>query len=212
MKYKKLVLILSIFIFSFVYIICPFIEKKVKKSFEDEIIRFHIRANSDKEEDQALKLKIRDEILKEMKEKFKYTKTLEESREVIRANMKEMKDITERVIQKEGKDYDVAITLDQDNFPTRKYGNLVLPSGEYETLLITLGEGKGQNWWCIMFPPLCFVDITHSVAYNVEKELDTKIEEPQLKLKWKTAELIKKQKNKNKNKKQKNKITLNIFK
>lgn len=212
MKYKKLVLILSIFIFSFVYIICPFIEKKVKKSFEDEIIRFHIRANSDKEEDQALKLKIRDEILKEMKEKFKYTKTLEESREVIRANMKEMKDITERVIQKEGKNYDVAITLDQDNFPTRKYGNLVLPSGEYETLLITLGEGKGQNWWCIMFPPLCFVDITHSVAYNVEKELDTKIEEPQLKLKWKTAELIKKQKNKNKNKKQKNKITLNIFK
>ncbi|TCU79194.1 stage II sporulation protein R [Tissierella praeacuta] len=212
MKYKKLVLILSIFIFSFVYIICPFIEKKVKKSFEDEIIRFHIRANSDKEEDQALKLKIRDEILKEMKEKFKHTKTLEESREVIRANMKEMKDITERVIQKEGKDYDVAITLDQDNFPTRKYGNLVLPSGEYETLLITLGEGKGQNWWCIMFPPLCFVDITHSVAYNVEKELDTKIEEPQLKLKWKTAELIKKQKNKNKNKKQKNKITLNIFK
>ncbi|MBU5255502.1 stage II sporulation protein R [Tissierella praeacuta] len=212
MKYKKLVLILSIFIFSFVYIICPFVEKKVKKSFEDEIIRFHIRANSDKEEDQALKLKIRDEILKEMKEKFKYTKTLEESREVIRANMKEMKDITERVIQKEGKDYDVAITLDQDNFPTRKYGNLVLPSGEYETLLITLGEGKGQNWWCIMFPPLCFVDITHSVAYNVEKELDTKIEEPQLKLKWKTAELIKKQKNKNKNKKQKNKITLNIFK
>ncbi|WP_312906370.1 stage II sporulation protein R [Tissierella praeacuta] len=212
MKYKKLVLILSIFIFSFVYIICPFIEKKVKKSFEDEIIRFHIRANSDKEEDQALKLKIRDEILKEMKEKFKYTKTLEESREVIRENMKEMKDITERVIQKEGKDYDVAITLDQDNFPTRKYGNLVLPSGEYETLLITLGEGKGQNWWCIMFPPLCFVDITHSVAYNVEKELDTKIEEPQLKLKWKTAELIKKQKNKNKNKKQKSKITLNIFK
>ncbi|SHE96671.1 stage II sporulation protein R [Tissierella praeacuta DSM 18095] len=194
MKYKKLVLILSIFIFSFVYIICPFIEKKVKKSFEDEIIRFHIRANSDKEEDQALKLKIRDEILKEMKEKFKYTKTLEESREVIRENMKEMKDITERVIQKEGKDYDVAITLDQDNFPTRKYGNLVLPSGEYETLLITLGEGKGQNWWCIMFPPLCFVDITHSVAYNVEKELDTKIEEPQLKLKWKTAELIKKNK------------------
>ncbi|WP_313755643.1 stage II sporulation protein R [Tissierella sp.] len=191
MKYKKLVLILSIFIFSFVYIICPSIERKVKNSFEDEIIRFHIRANSDKEEDQALKLKIRDEILKEMKEKFKYTRTLEESREVIRANMKEMKDITERVIQKEGKDYNVAITLDQDNFPTRKYGNLVLPSGEYETLLITLGEGKGQNWWCIMFPPLCFVDITHSVAYNVEKELDTKIEEPQLKLKWKTAELIK---------------------
>lgn len=202
MRYKKLVLVLSIFIISFGYIIHPAIERKLKNSFEDKIIRFHIRANSDREEDQALKLKIRDEILKEMNEKFRDTKSLEESRKVIKENMKEMKYITERVIKEEGKDYDVAITLGQDNFPTRKYGNLVLPSGEYETLLITLGEGKGQNWWCVMFPPLCFVDITHSVAYNLEKELETEIEEeqPKLKLKWKTAEIIKKfKKDNNKN-------------
>ncbi len=203
-KYKRLVLVLYIFIISFSYIIHPTIERKMRNSFEDKIIRFHIRANSDMEEDQALKLKIRDEILKEMNEKFKDTKSLEESRKVIKENMKEMKYITERVIEEEGKDYDVAISLGQDNFPTRKYGNLVLPSGEYETLLITLGEGKGQNWWCVMFPPLCFVDITHSVAYNLEKELEPELEQeieeeqPKLKLKWKTAEIIKKFKKDNK--------------
>lgn len=176
MKYKKLILILSLFIITFTYIIHPLVEEHIleKESYKDEIIRFHIRANSDTEEDQGLKLKIRDEILKEMKEKFKDTASLDESREVIKENMGEMKSITENVIKREGEDYSVEVTLGQDNFPTRKYGNLVFPAGDYETLLITLGEGKGQNWWCVMFPPLCFVDITHSVAYNLEKELDGK--------------------------------------
>ncbi|MDU5081369.1 stage II sporulation protein R [uncultured Tissierella sp.] len=205
MKYKKLILLLSLFIISFTYIIHPLIENKAKEGFKDEIIRFHIRANSDKEEDQALKLKIRDEILKEMNDKFRDTKSIGESRRIIKDNMEEMKYITERVIKEEGKDYNVAVTLGQDNFPTRKYGNLVLPSGEYETLLITLGEGKGQNWWCVMFPPLCFVDVTHSVAYNLEKELGVTLEEekPKLKLKWKTAEIMKKLKKDNKKDKKK---------
>lgn len=199
MKYKKLILVLSLFIITFTYIIHPAVEGYAKDGFKDEIIRFHIRANSDKEEDQALKLKIRDEILDEMTEKFKYTKSIEESRRIIIANMDNMKSIAERVIEKEGKNYEVAITLGQDNFPTRKYGNMVLPTGEYETLLISLGEGKGQNWWCVMFPPLCFVDITHSVSYNLEKELGIQLEEgkePTLKLKWKIVEIINKLKSK----------------
>lgn len=197
MKYKKLILLLSLFIISFTYIIYPYLETQTKEGFKDEIIRFHIRANSDQEEDQALKLKIRDEILKEMEEKFKDTKSLDESREIIKQNMREMKSITEKVIEEEGKDYEVAVRLGQDNFPTRKYGNLVFPAGDYETLLITLGEGKGQNWWCVMFPPLCFVDITHSVAYNLEKELGVALDEdeqPTLKLRWKIVEIIKKMK------------------
>ncbi len=199
MKYKNIILVLSLFIITFTYIIHPYVEGYAKDGFKDEIIRFHIRANSDKKEDQALKLKIRDEILKEMTEKFKDSKSIEESRRIIIANMDKMKSIAERVIEKQGKNYEVAITLGQDNFPTRKYGNMVLPTGEYETLLISLGEGKGQNWWCVMFPPLCFVDITHSVAYNLEKELDVQLEEgkePTLKLKWKIVELINKLKSK----------------
>lgn len=195
MKYKKTILLLSLFIISFTYIIHPWVEVNANKAFEDEVIRFHIRANSDKEEDQALKLKIRDEILKEMGGKFESTRSLDESRNIIKNNMGEMKAITEKVIEKEGEDYSVEVSLGQDSFPTRKYGNLVLPAGDYETLLITLGEGKGQNWWCIMFPPLCFVDITHSMAYNVEEELGVTIDkdqEPTLKLRWKIIDLINK--------------------
>ena len=195
MKYKRLILLLSLFILTFIYIIYPYVEEKTKISFKDHIIRFHIRANSDKEEDQDLKLKVRDEILKEMKEKFQGIKDIAESRRIIKDNMEEMKKITERIVAREGKDYEVNITLGEDNFPTRKYGNLVLPAGAYETLLITLGEGRGKNWWCVMFPPLCFVDIIHSVAYNLEEELDIELnedEEPPLKLKWKIVDLIKK--------------------
>lgn len=194
MKYKRTILILSLLLITFTYIVHPLVEEYIepKEGYKDEIIRFHIRANSDKEEDQELKLKIRDEILKAMKVKFEDTVDLDESREIIVANMEAMKTITENVIQNEGEDYSVDITLGQDNFPTRKYGNLVFPAGDYETLLITLGEGSGQNWWCVMFPPLCFVDITHSVAYNLENELTPKTEEaPKLKLKSKIFDLIK---------------------
>ena len=199
MKYKKTILVLSIFIMSFTYIVHPLVKEYVesKEGYKDEIIRFHIRANSDRDEDQELKLKIRDEILKEMGDKFKDTVDLDESREIIVANMKAMKTITEDVIKREGEDYSVEITLGQDNFPTRKYGNLVFPAGDYETLLITLGEGSGQNWWCVMFPPLCFVDITHSVAYNLENELIERAEnkaeideQPKLILKSKIVDLI----------------------
>ena len=194
MKYKKLILILSIFILTVTYIAHPMLKDHMesKEAYKDEIIRFHIRANSDKVEDQELKLKIRDEILKAMNVKFKDTVDLDASREIIVANMDEMKTITEDVIQREGEDYSVEITLGQDNFPTRKYGNLVFPAGDYETLLITLGEGSGQNWWCVMFPPLCFVDITHSVAYNLENELAPITQEaPKLKLKSKIYDFIK---------------------
>lgn len=196
MKHKKSILILSIFIIIFIYIISPFINEN-QESLKYNLIRFHIRANSDLVEDQALKLKVRDEILKVMESKFASSKSLDESREIIKNNMDEMKAITERVIATWGKDYDVAVTLGQDNFPTRKYGDLVLPTGEYETLLITIGEGKGQNWWCIMFPPLCFVDITNSIAFNIEDQIETKLNEtPTLKLKWKTADILNKFKEK----------------
>lgn len=195
MKYKKLILLLSLFILIFIYIIYPYVEDKTKISFKDNLIRFHIRANSDNEEDQALKLKVRDEILKEMKERFEDVKDIEESRKIIKDSMEEMKKIAERILAKEGKDYEVNVYLGEDSFPTRKYGKLVLPAGAYETLLITLGEGKGQNWWCVMFPPLCFVDITHSVAHNLEQELGIEInegEELPLKLKWKILDILKK--------------------
>ena len=190
-------IILVAFIFSFIYFINPYIEDKVlhKNPFKDRIIRFHVRANSDMEEDQELKLKVRDKILEEMGDKFKDTKTIEESRIIIQENMEEIRDIALEVIKGEGLDYGVDVFLGIDDFPIRKYGNMVFPQGEYETLLVTIGKGQGQNWWCVMFPPLCFVDITHSYAFNIEdNELgDFLIDENETpKLKSKIVEVVKK--------------------
>ncbi len=180
MKYKLLVLCLVLLIISTVYLIHPYTSKNHKESFKDEIIRFHIKANSNKEEDQALKLKIRDEILKEMGDKFANSKSIEETRYVILNNMENIKSISEDLIAKEGKDFSVDVSLGNRKFPTRKYGNITFPAGEYETLMVSIGEGKGQNWWCVMFPPLCFVDISHSNTNNSEKILGKVLSEEEV--------------------------------
>lgn len=195
MKYKRLMLLLCTFIIFTIYIVHPYIIEKNRTidGFNKDIIRFHVRANSDTGEDQALKLEVRDEILDVMGEKFRNTKSLEESREIIMANMDEMKSIAEDVVDRWGKDYSIDVSLGQDYFPIRKYGNMVFPQGEYETLMIEIGEGKGQNWWCVMFPPLCFIDITHSVAFENEELEEFIIDETQpVKLKSIILDLIKK--------------------
>lgn len=207
MKYKKLILVLALLIISFSYIVHPYIMEKQAHvdSFKDKIIRFHIKANSDKEEDQALKLKVRDEILKEMGTQFKYSKSIDETRSIVKNNLDNIKSIAQEVIQKEGKDFPVEVFLGRKNFPTRKYGDITFPSGEYEALQVTIGEGKGKNWWCVMFPPLCFADISHSNASNVEKNLKEVLteeeinlllsdKEPPIILKSKIAEVLEKAK------------------
>jgi stage II sporulation protein R len=208
MKYKKTILSLSLLIISFTYIIHPFIMKREShiNGFKDQIIRFHIKANSDKEEDQALKLKVRDKILKDMGARFGESKSLEETRTIVENNIDNIKSITEEVIAEEGKDFSVEVSLGNKNFPTRKYGNITFPSGEYETLMVKIGEGKGKNWWCVMFPPLCFVDINHGNTSNkaeedlrevlTEEEINLLLsnKEPPILLKSKIAEMVEKTK------------------
>ncbi len=174
MKHKKLILILSAFIISIAFLIHPYIKenKANENTFKDQIIRFHIKANSDREEDQALKLRIRDEILGQVGEKFHTSHSIDESREIIIENLDTIKGIAEEEIKKEGKDYEVAVSLEKDHFPTRSYGDMVFPSGEYEALKLTIGEGKGKNWWCVMFPPLCFVDITHGIPKDTDEDIE----------------------------------------
>lgn len=210
MKYKKLISVLTIFITTFTYIINPIIQDKylLQNPFEvevedklndqghnEDVIRFHVRANSDRKEDQDLKLKVRDEILKEMGERFGDTKSIEESRLIIRENMPRIKSIAEAVIADENKDYAVAVSLAIEEFPVRIYGNLIFPQGNYEALIVEIGEAKGQNWWCVMFPPLCFVDMVHTYAYaeaETESQLGDYIidENPPLKLKSKIVDFF----------------------
>ncbi|TJX12975.1 stage II sporulation protein R [Tissierella creatinini] len=206
MKFKKLILILSIFIIAFTYIIHPVIEEKyllrnpfieeegLNEAHNDDVIRFHVRANSDRKEDQDLKLKVRDEILKEMGEKFEDAASIDESRLIIKENIEEIKSIAENVIAQEKKDYPVDVSLGIEEFPVRTYGNLVFPQGNYEALIVEIGQAKGQNWWCVMFPPLCFVDVVHTYAYiDAENQLGEYIvdENQPLKLKSKIIDFLK---------------------
>lgn len=163
---------------------------------KDEIIRFHVIANSDSEKDQKLKLEIRDEVIKYLEPKLSQSKSINESRKIIKENDKKIKEIAKNVVKDKGYNYKIDSQLSKENFPEKVYGNITLPQGEYEAYRILIGDSVGQNWWCVMFPPLCFVDVTKGeVAYNeTEKRMDEivqKEEKENYNLKFKFIEVLK---------------------
>jgi len=123
------------------------------------LIRFHVLANSDSPQDQQLKLKVRDRIIAEMKGKLSLSSSVDETREILNNHLYYMKAMAKEELEENNSSYDVQVMLGDYNFPTKKYGDVVLAAGKYEALRIVIGEGEGQNWWCVMFPPLCFIDI-----------------------------------------------------
>ncbi len=129
-----------------------------------ELIRFHVLANSDSPQDQELKLKVRDRVIADMEEKLKFSTSIEETRDILMKNMDFMKNTAKEVVGDNNSSYDVEVMLGDFSFPTRKYGDVVLAAGKYEALRIVIGEGEGQNWWCVMFPPLCFIDIKNGLV------------------------------------------------
>lgn len=131
-------------------------------NISDKIIRFHVIANSDSEEDQNVKLEIRDELLGEHGEELSKLKSREESIQYLNTNLKEIEAKANSILKRENKNYTALAVLGKSQFPIKQYGDLTLPAGEYTSLRIVLGEGGGKNWWCVMFPPLCFIDITHA--------------------------------------------------
>ena len=140
-------------------------------STPDQLIRFHVLANSDSEQDQALKRAVRDAILKEVSPRLAVSKSLDESRQILKQVRSDMEDIGRSVVKAWGMDYTVQTKYGHFSFPTKSYGSLVLPAGDYEALRVVIGEGKGSNWWCVLFPPLCFVDIDHSTAVQVDGKM-----------------------------------------
>ena len=124
----------------------------------DKLIRFHVIANSDSDEDQALKLKVRDKIIEKMAVKLENIENLDEARDILVSRVDEVTNIAKEVIVEEGYNYDVNTMLSNENFPDKIYGDYIFPQGNYEAYRVIIGDGMGQNWWCVMFPPLCFVD------------------------------------------------------
>ncbi|WP_144531880.1 stage II sporulation protein R [Bacillus pumilus] len=130
----------------------------------DEAIRLRILANSDRSADQDVKRSIRDEVNANMTEWVKDLTSIEEARRVIRSKLPEINRIANAKLKEQRIDQSVSVSFQKASFPTKLYGNFVYPAGKYEAILITLGEGDGANWWCVLFPPLCFIDFSNGEA------------------------------------------------
>ncbi|WP_316570585.1 stage II sporulation protein R [Neobacillus sp. YIM B06451] len=129
-----------------------------------EAIRLRILANSDTEADQELKRKVRDEVNEKITEWVGELTSLDEARDVIKGHLPEIEAIAREVIDENGFTQSAKAEFGIVNFPTKLYGQFLYPAGKYEAILITLGEGKGANWWCVLYPPLCFLDFSSGTA------------------------------------------------
>ncbi|WP_090871879.1 stage II sporulation protein R [Oceanobacillus limi] len=144
----------------------------------DEAIRLRILANSDQDDDQQIKRIVRDNVNEEINEWVADLTDIDEARQLIENNIPEIKDIVKETLANEGEERDFDVEYGSNvSFPTKLYGEYLYPAGEYEAVLITLGEGKGANWWCVLFPPLCFLDFGDGAS--VAEASDEEIEEPE---------------------------------
>ena len=121
----------------------------------DSVVRLHVLANSDSDEDQALKLQVRDEILRVTGPLLKDCTDRQSAIEIINAHTNELQAAAEAVVREQGYDYPVTILLGEEDYPTRNYESCCFPGGRYFSLRVCIGEAEGQNWWCVLFPPLC---------------------------------------------------------
>lgn len=142
----------------------------VQQGISSEIIRFHVLANSDREEDQVLKIRVKDELLKYLEVMLKDAKDIETTRETILNHLEDIEFEASEYIKEQGYSYDVKADLEYTYFPMKIYGDYTFPAGKYEALRIKIGEAEGKNWWCVMFPNLCFIDGTYAVVTEEQKQ------------------------------------------
>lgn len=156
---------------------------KDRDILNQELIRFHVIANSDSKSDQTVKLQVRDAVLSSISEDMKKMKSKKEAEQYIRTILPKLQHISSNILKQAGLDYSCAVQYCKESFPIRDYDTFSLPSGVYDTLLIILGEGSGQNWWCVSFPTLCagatkeaFSEIT--ISSGLPKRLSSTLSDP----------------------------------
>lgn len=177
-KFRVIILILSLI--GIISVMTITISGEVKKvdsisdDYKNKLIRFHVIANSDTDEDQELKLKVRDAVIAYLQPKLIESTSIAQSEEIIKNEYDELGKISKNIICENGYNYDVKVGIKNSTFPTKQYSSVILPAGEYKALKIVIGKGQGKNWWCVMFPPLCFVDEANGV---IDKATDKKLKE-----------------------------------
>ncbi|MGN1003614.1 MAG: stage II sporulation protein R [Oscillospiraceae bacterium] len=153
--------------------------EREQSDLADSVLRLHVLANSDSEADQALKLKVRDRVLAEAEAILPDGTTLEEAERMLEENLPRLAAAGAEVVAREGYDYPVSASLEETWFPTKEYEDFSLPAGRYQALRVVIGEGEGQNWWCVVFPPLCLGSISESTQ---EIALESGLSEQQVSL------------------------------
>lgn len=143
----------------------------MQRDIAQKIIRFHVRANSDSDEDQALKLLVKDAVVNYLSEDMKASESKENSVTYIQSHIEDIKTVALNVITEQGYDYTVNAYLTTEYFPTKSYGDVTIPCGEYDAFRIDIGENAGKNWWCVLYPPLCFVQGSYGIATDESKML-----------------------------------------
>lgn len=199
MKLQKILALVCVFILCVT--VCNILPIHGEEKIYESVVRLHVLANSDSEEDQALKLKVRDAILAYTSPKVIDSKSREEAIEILQGELENIKKIAENTVKEQGYFYSVEVTLTLEDYPTRNYESMSFPSGEYVSLRVLIGEAEGQNWWCVLFPPLCLSAATEkaeneeafiAVGLNSEQyKIITETEDTKYYLRFKILEAIK---------------------
>lgn len=169
MNFKQILCVMvAVLVIAVGYIFLPTQAKTTELSAES-FLRVHIRANSNTETDQRVKYIVKDEIVKLLTPILAEANSKEDAIELVKSNLSEISKVASLVLKQEGYNYDAKAKLASEYFPTRCYDNVVLESGEYDSLIVNLGSGSGNNWWCVVYPPLCFVavqDDSEGITYR----------------------------------------------
>lgn len=169
-KIFKAIILLSLFII-FLFFSAFSYANSVSSSISNSVFRLHVIANSDSDEDQNLKYKVRDSLIEYMNSLCKDVSSKDEAISIAQNHIQDFESIAKSVIHNNGYDYPISVEIGQYDFPTKEYGDIALPAGIYDALRVKIGSAMGHNWWCVMFPPLCFVDISSGVVPDSSKEL-----------------------------------------
>lgn len=179
-----------------------YIQHQTQQQIAEKILRFHVRANSDSKQDQVLKLKVRDAVGAYIQQALDGTEDLQACIRIVQSRLLELTQVVEQVVANEGYHYPVTAHIAQTKFPEKSYGNYTFPAGTYQALNVIIGNGEGQNWWCVMYPNMCF----HGAVYEVvDKEADKSLQRVlsedeyhavlksgKYKIKWKCIDYVKK--------------------
>ena len=169
-KKVKLFITISLLLFIYIFISAFSYASNVSNDLQNSVFRLHVIANSDSKEDQNLKYIVRDKIIEYMKTICQNCTSKEETIKVVSEHLDDFTQIANQTIQDNGFSYNATVSLGNFEFPTKTYGDISFPSGYYDALKIKLGNSDGQNWWCVLYPSLCFVDVTSGIVPEESKE------------------------------------------